>query len=49
MKQSLLEEELEKVRYATDPFTEEEVQNSIDKLNTNFSKAKLPVCHVGQF
>jgi hypothetical protein len=37
MRQSLLEEELEKVHYATEPFTEEEVQNSIDKLNTNKS------------
>ena len=38
IRQSLLiEEELEKVHYATEPFTEEEVQNSIDKLNTNKS------------
>jgi hypothetical protein len=37
IRQSLLEEELEKVNYATEPFTEEEVQNSIDKLNTNKS------------
>ena len=35
--QSILEEELEKVHYSTEPFTEEEVQNSIDKLNTNKS------------
>ena len=35
IRQSLLEEELEKVHYATSPFSEEEVQNSIDKLNTN--------------
>ena len=35
IRQSLLEEEL--VHYATEPFTEEEVQNSIDKLNTNKS------------
>jgi uncharacterized protein Smg (DUF494 family) len=33
----LIEEELEKVHYAIEPFTEEEVQNSIDKLNTNNS------------
>jgi hypothetical protein len=37
IKQSILEEELEKVHYSTEPFTEEEVQNSIDKLNTNKS------------
>jgi hypothetical protein len=29
IRQSLLEEELEKVHYATSPFSEEEVQNSI--------------------
>jgi hypothetical protein len=41
IRQSLLEKKLEKVHYVTEPFTEEEeeeeVQNSIDKLNTNKS------------
>jgi hypothetical protein len=37
IRQSLIEEELEKVHYAIESFTEEEVQNSIDKLNTNKS------------
>lgn len=37
IRQSILEEELERVHYATEPFTDEEVQNSIDKLNTNKS------------
>jgi hypothetical protein len=37
IRQSLIEEELENVHYAIEPFTEEEVQNSIDKLNTNKS------------